>query len=92
MFKRMKEQKAMIARYKNIFTSEEGQRVLSDMMKVCGMQQSSFDTDPLKMAYHEGQRAVVLRILKTINVTEAQLKVWFEKIEKQQSEIEEEQL
>ena len=92
MFKRLKKQREMVSTYKRLFTSEDGQKVLADLMQVCGMQQSSFSTDPLEMAYHEGERAVVLRILKTINVTEKQLQNWFKQLEKQSEELQEEQL
>ena len=92
MFKRIKKQKEMVSTYKRVFTSDDGRRILSDLMNVCGMQRSSFDSDPLKMAYHEGERAVVLRILKSVNVSAFQLNNWFKMIEKQQDELSEEQV
>lgn len=49
--------------YKTVFESEAGKEVLYDLMKVGSFLQSSFDSDPITMAFNEGQRNMVLRIL-----------------------------
>ena len=89
MLKRLLRQREMINIYKRIFRSEDGEKVLSDLMEMCGMQRSSFDVDPQKMSFYEGQRSVVLRILKTINVTEKELDTWFKHRENDLLETEE---
>lgn len=51
--------------YNKVFSSEEGKRVLKDLMKVCSADAITFDKDALTMAFNEGNRAVYLHI-KTI--------------------------
>jgi hypothetical protein len=43
--------------------STTGQKVLKDMMKAHHFHNSTFNSDPLKLALNEGERNVVLRIL-----------------------------
>lgn len=72
-----KKQKIIVEAYRRLFRSEDGEKVLSDLMDVCGMSRSSYDTDATRMAFYEGQRSVILRITKTINMTEGELNKWF---------------
>ncbi len=78
-----KKQKAhlmMISRYSAVFGSEDGKKVLHDLMKSSGMLDSIFSNDPQEHAYNEGQRNMVLRILRTINTDPAELEGHFEKV------------
>ena len=59
--------------YKKVFSSEEGRKVLVDMAKATNIHGTSFDSDQLQMAFNEGQKAVVLRILRTIETDPEQL-------------------
>ena len=48
--------------YKTIFTSEDGERILSDLgVRFCE-HSTTFSADPYETAYREGQRTVVLFI------------------------------
>ena len=48
--------------YKTIFTSEDGERILSDLgVRFCE-HSTTFSADPHETAYREGQRTVVLFI------------------------------
>lgn len=77
----------MVLRYKKVFRSDEGKHILSDLMDVCGLNRSSFSTDPIQMAFYEGQRSVILRILKTVNITEKELDNWFALKEKELEDL-----
>ena len=55
-----------IIAYRKLFDCEEGATVLYDLIKACWVLRSTFDPNPHEMAYREGERAVVLRILRTI--------------------------
>lgn len=48
------------------FTSPHGEAVLANLMKDAGVFEQTFNSDPLLMSFAEGQRAVVLRILKIL--------------------------
>ena len=48
--------------YKKIFSTEEGKRVLKDLEKVCLYRTSTFDKEPMVMAFQEGLRTVYLHI------------------------------
>lgn len=75
-----KKQKAhlmMISKYSAVFGTDDGKAVLHDMMKSCGMLDSIFSNDPQEHAYNEGQRNMVLRILRTINTDPAELEGHF---------------
>lgn len=52
--------------YQQVFESVEGIRVLHDLMKSCHILGTTFDANPIEMAYREGERSVVLRILRTL--------------------------
>ena len=42
-------------------------------MKSCHFDQPSFDSDPYKTAFNEGERHLLLRIIKTLNSDPEQL-------------------
>ena len=65
--------KLMVESYRRLFRTQDGERVLKDLMSVCGYSRSSFDSDAVKMAFYEGQRAVILRIVKTVNMTDKEI-------------------
>lgn len=89
MLKRLIKQREMVSLYKKVFTTEDGQKVLSDIMELCGVGRSSYSHDATETAFNEGQRAVALRILKTVNVTEKQLERWFKHRENELEDMEE---
>lgn len=56
---------ARIADYQQIFSSDTGKKVLWDLMKKHGLLTTTMVLkDPYESAFREGQRAVVLEILK----------------------------
>lgn len=57
----------LVRAYKNTFSTDEGKAVLHDLMKTFHVLQSTMDSNPHEVAYKEGERSVVLRILRTIN-------------------------
>jgi hypothetical protein len=58
------------ADYVTVFTSEAGQRVLSDLFRFCHMDEPCFAADPCITAFNEGQRRVFLRILGLLRLTD----------------------
>lgn len=76
----------VVSSYKHVFKGNEGTTVLHDMMANHFMLKPTFDTDPLKMAHNEGQRAVILRILTYMKVNPEQLK---ERIEAYEESLDE---
>lgn len=75
MFKKSRERKMVdsINRYKEVFHSENGRLILLDLLKSTNVIGTSFSPDPYETAFNEGQKAVVLRILRTIETDPAQL-------------------
>jgi hypothetical protein len=57
----------LIRAYKNTFSSDEGKLVLHDLMKTFHVLHSTMDSNANEVMYKEGERSVVLRILRTIN-------------------------
>lgn len=60
--------------YQKVFDTPEGIQVLNDMVSVHKVLSSSFDKDPMQMAFNEGERNVVLRILHILNLDVAKLR------------------
>jgi hypothetical protein len=72
LFKK-RETKELIFAYKEIFESDKGQMVLRDLMQTFHVFNSTMSDTPEETAYKEGERSVVLRIFKTINIDPSQL-------------------
>jgi len=51
------------------FDTPEGQRVLADLMTVCGVYDVVTETDPIRLAMLTGARNVALHIAQKLNVT-----------------------
>jgi len=54
--------------YQRLFDSIDGKKVLRDLMKGCHFFDTTFTGDATETAYREGERSVVLRILKILNL------------------------
>lgn len=66
---------ARVKDYQNVFNSASGKRVLNDMMDVHHVLHSSFDPNSAtQMAFREGERNVVLRILTLLKVKPDELR------------------
>lgn len=81
LFKESKKVK-LIKAYRELFSSNEGLEVLHDLSKSCNVYTSTFDGNPHEMAYKEGARSVILRIMRTIEMDPFEL----QKMIKQQEE------
>lgn len=67
---------AAISDYKRTFSSEQGKRVLQDLMQAHYLMRPTLRKGndlALNMAFNEGQRNVVLRILTILETSEASL-------------------
>jgi hypothetical protein len=68
-----KDQLKLISMYKSVFGSENGQRVLWDLMKVSGYTSNNFDENPQQLAYNEGLRSMVIRIVNLVEMDTQQI-------------------
>lgn len=73
MFWKRQKKADLIRAYRNVFSGEEGKLVLHDLMKTFHVLHSTMDANPHELAYREGERSVVLRILRTINTDPSEL-------------------
>lgn len=66
--KKAKQQADLIIAYKRLFDCEDGEKVLLDLCRAGKIDVPTFAPDnQYETAFREGQRYIVLRILKTIN-------------------------
>lgn len=63
-----KKKKETLIAYREVFATEAGKKVLHDLIRSCNMLNTTMDANPHEMAYNEGARSVVLRILSTLKV------------------------
>lgn len=75
--------KDTIVAYKRLFDSDDGEKVIKDLMRSCHMITTTFDPNPQQQAYNEGARSVVLRIINTINLSEDKLASFMKQMEEQ---------
>lgn len=52
--------------YQVLFATDDGSKIINDLQKRFHVDQSTFSTDALEMAFLEGQRSVMLFILRSI--------------------------
>lgn len=68
--------------YKKVFNSSEGRSVLMDLINSHYVLSSTFDINPYVVAQREGERNVVLRLMKFLKITPADMEKLAEEIEK----------
>ena len=73
----------IIQAYKDIFLSAAGRDVLHDLMAAHGMLDNTYRGNVNDMLLKEGERLVVLRILKYLNINVQELRERIEEHEKQ---------
>lgn len=80
MDKITKKRLATIADYQQVFGSEAGQRVLTDILYDCGIISSSYvQGDPHSTCFNEGRRSMGLKILEKIKIDMMKLKQQIDK-------------
>ena len=79
--KEQKKRLTLLQAYKRLFSSDEGQMVLKDLVSTHGMLSTSFKSDVNDMIFREGERNVILRILDKISYKEEQLMKLIKQIE-----------
>ena len=72
-----------IKAYKEVFQSEKGQIILEDLVASFSVMKPSFFDCPRKSAYKEGQKSVVLSILKVLDIDDLALIEEIKKIKNQ---------
>ena len=73
MFNLRKKKLDQVACYQAIFSSEDGKKVLYDLMRTHYIISSTFSKDPYETALKEGERNTVLRILSILIIDPIQL-------------------
>ena len=68
--------------YKRVFIGTDGDKVLQDLMSNHYMASNTYSKDPIEMAFNEGQRNVVLRILKLVKEDVAAIEKRLEDMER----------
>jgi hypothetical protein len=68
--------------YKETFSTESGKKVLLDLMRTHYIASLSYSKEPMDMAFNEGQRSVVLRILKFVKEDVSKIEKYMEDIER----------
>lgn len=74
--KKVSKKIAQVVDYQRVFGSEQGKRVLADLMDKHFVMTPTAPSkiDPYEMSFNEGQRMVVLRILATLQIDPIQMK------------------
>lgn len=65
IFKQSKKAR-LIQAYREVFSTDAGKEVLHDLAKTFHVYHSTMDSNSHELAYREGERSVVIRILRTI--------------------------
>lgn len=73
--------------YRRLFSEEDGQLVLQDLMNACYFNKPTVSDTPEMTYYNEGMRSVVLRIFQTSKMTSAEINKLLENVEKQNKEL-----
>jgi hypothetical protein len=68
LVKRQQDKNNVIYAYQRLFGTDDGKAVLHDLIKSCHLNVPVFDDNPHRMSYMDGERSVVLRIIKTLEV------------------------
>jgi len=68
MKEKSNDQVAVTQAYQRVFNTDDGELVLRDLAKASGFMANSFTTDPLEMAFNNGNRDLFIRIITTLGV------------------------
>lgn len=69
--------------YKQVFSSQAGERVLHDLIQFSGM--LSVDLDPNKAVFNNGMRNIVIMVLKQLNTDPSALMEHIRRIEEERN-------
>jgi len=73
--------------YKKVFGDHDGQEVLKDLIASCGLMEAGSDITPQGLAFKEGCRSVVLKIIQAIQLDPGTYIKLLEQIRDEQEEI-----
>ncbi len=82
-------EKAIIQKFKRVFSGSEGEEVIKELMKKNFVLDSSFTSDPYRTAFNEGRRSLIMDILYILQIDE---KKYFDLIEDSRDELLEDEL
>ena len=74
----------LVKLYMRVFETEDGIKVLKNLMKDCNVMNGTYNGDPHIMYYNEGRRSVVFDILKVLHINLARFKELNEELEEEQ--------
>lgn len=70
---RDKKRAETVQRYKKVFGSPDGEEIIKDLIKSCGILNPMFSNDPIVMSYNEGRRSVVLDMINLLDFDEKRI-------------------
>ena len=72
--------------YRAFFTSDEGEEILTDLMKAANFQNITVGKDPYETYYNEGRRSLLLQIIQTARLTPKEINRLTNKMAQEQQE------
>jgi hypothetical protein len=85
--KRAQKADATIRAYRRLFSTEDGQLVLDDLMKANFIGRTVVGSDVQHTYFNEGARSVILRIIQTCEMDEKQLKILIDQMNKPEEDM-----
>lgn len=74
--------KDMALTYKRVFDTPDGKKVLRDLMNCSNFMNSTIGRDSHETYFNEGSRSIIIRILKTTNMSIEQIEQYVHELEK----------
>lgn len=69
--------------YREFFTSESGEEILSDLMRATNFLTTTMGTTPYETYFNEGRRSLLLQIIQTAKLDNKQINRLMDKIHKE---------
>ena len=76
-----------VARYKRLFSDNDGKEVLKDLMSRYNVVQGTYSQDPYKMYFREGQRSVIMDLIEILDVDVIKYRDLLSEISESQNEF-----
>jgi hypothetical protein len=80
MFEQAKKKREILESYRKVFSSPEGKLILEDLIKSTKFFETIYHEDHSIMAFDEGQRALVLRIISMVRLKPKDIDKMFDEL------------
>lgn len=81
-----KSEKVNVA-YKQVFSGADGEEVIKDLISLAGLMSSTESLDHAKLAFREGQRDIIFRILHAVDMDISEYIKKLREVKSEQEEI-----